>query len=94
MWSESIKILNPYEAIQTKLFVKRQKKKIDGREKRAVKLRNIKWLHDFLYNRGYYKIDDLQGWGHCGICGKFMPNAVMEKDWAWGICKECKSETR
>ena len=37
---------------------------------------------------GYYKINDLQIWGYCELCGKPM-NGVFEKDWPVGICNDC-----
>ena len=38
---------------------------------------------------GYYKIEDLQHWGHCGLCGASM-EGVFEIDWAYGLCEKCK----
>jgi len=35
-----------------------------------------------------YEIEDLQIGGHCGICGKWIPDKIYEKVWAVGICKE------
>lgn len=37
-------------------------------------------------NCGYYKIDELQAGGHCGLCGAWMPNAVVPKEWTWDMC--------
>ncbi len=37
---------------------------------------------------GYYRIEDLQHWGHCGICGNPM-KGVFVKYWAVGLCQEC-----
>jgi hypothetical protein len=42
-----------------------------------------------LYYYGYYKIEDLQTWGHCGCCGKPINREIFPKDWAWGICQDC-----
>lgn len=28
--------------------------------------------------------------GHCGCCGKAMPDLVVEKYWPWGLCDKCK----
>jgi len=39
-----------------------------------------------------YDIDDLQCGGHCGCCGKWIPNEILAKEWAWGICEECRHE--
>jgi len=38
---------------------------------------------------GYYSFDQLQGWGHCGCCGKFIENEVHLKCFSWGLCDEC-----
>lgn len=88
MWTESIEILNPYEATKASISNKHKKK--------IGMFRNISIIvkqkvEIFLYNRGYHKIKDLQGWGHCGLCGKYIPNTVMRKSWAWDICDECKN---
>lgn len=37
-----------------------------------------------------YDIEDLQIGGHCGCCGKQIPDKIFEKIWSWGVCKECK----
>jgi len=37
----------------------------------------------------FYKIEELQTWSHCGCCGKYLPNDIVPKAWAWGLCKEC-----
>lgn len=37
-----------------------------------------------------YDLKELQGWGHCGICGKPINSEVFEKVWAIGICEDCK----
>lgn len=29
--------------------------------------------------------------GHCGICGAWIPNIVVEKYWAIGVCDNCRS---
>lgn len=45
---------------------------------------------DKFFNRiGYYKIDDLQAGAHCDCCGKWIPNRVVVKYWAWDICDDC-----
>lgn len=48
-------------------------------------MRIIKWLMEEL---GYYKKEDLQHWGHCGICGRSM-EGIFEKIWAIGVCEHC-----
>ena len=41
---------------------------------------------------GYYRIKDLQGFGHCGLCGKPINDTVFERGWAIGICEKCEKE--
>lgn len=36
----------------------------------------------------YYRINDIQTWGHCELRGKPM-NGVFEKDCPVGICDKC-----
>lgn len=59
------------------------KKKGDKEMKRMI--------NNILNRFGYYKLDDLQAHGHCGICGKPI-NEVLPKEWAWGICDDCIKE--
>lgn len=33
--------------------------------------------------------DDLVVGGHCGLCGAWMPDAVVEEAWRWGMCDKC-----
>ena len=42
---------------------------------------------------GYYKMDQLIYWGHCGSCGKPI-KGVFLADWNWGRCEECKEEEK
>lgn len=37
-----------------------------------------------------YEIKDLQIDGTCGLCGKYVKNYIVEKDWAIVICDKCK----
>jgi hypothetical protein len=39
---------------------------------------------------GYYKLDDLQIGGHCGICGKIISDEIFKRYDAWGICEDCE----
>lgn len=36
-----------------------------------------------------YSILYLQVGGHCGICGKWVSNVIVERVWAWTLCEEC-----
>jgi len=37
--------------------------------------------------------EEMQVGGHCGICGRSMPNELFDKDWSWGICQKCWTDT-
>jgi hypothetical protein len=37
----------------------------------------------------FYQIEDLQTWGHCGLCGSPINDEIFPKFWSWGICKKC-----
>ena len=37
-----------------------------------------------------YDISDLQVGEHCGLCGKWIPDEISPKEWAVGICNNCK----
>ncbi len=41
---------------------------------------------------GLYDIKDLQVGGNCGICGEYMPDAILEKQWPWGLCRKCSGK--
>lgn len=46
----------------------------------------IKRLLNFF---GYYKLDQLQVGGHCGICGKFCPKEIVTlDDGGWTLCED------
>lgn len=36
-----------------------------------------------------YLILEIQIGGHCGLCGKWVPNVLVERDWSWTLCDEC-----
>lgn len=57
----------------------------------TVGIRNLfrNWMRDM----GYYAIDELQVGGHCGLCGKWIPDKIFPKYWAWGMCKEHLTES-
>lgn len=48
-------------------------------------------IHYQLNEHGYYKIEDLQDWGHCGLCGELIKE-MLPRNWAWGLCDKCKTE--
>ncbi len=48
-----------------------------------------------LWKRIAYKltpfiIDELQIGAHCGLCGKWVPDIIIEKVWAITLCEDCK----
>jgi hypothetical protein len=42
-----------------------------------------KWL-------GLYNLHDLRVGAHCGCCGYWIKEAIVEKDYAWGLCNKCE----
>lgn len=38
---------------------------------------------------GLYDIDDLRVGGHCGLCGRWVTDDIVPKDWRITICNEC-----
>lgn len=32
----------------------------------------------------------LQIGAHCGLCGKWVPNEIAWKPWAWTVCDKCR----
>lgn len=41
---------------------------------------------------GYYKIDHIKIGCHCGLCGDWMPKQIIDKEWTWGICDNCRMD--
>ena len=39
-----------------------------------------------------YDIEDLKIGGHCGLCGKWIPDQIFPEAWSWGICNECEAK--
>ena len=37
-----------------------------------------------------YDIEDLQIGGNCGCCGAAVPDVILPKYWAWGLCQNCE----
>lgn len=42
-----------------------------------------KWL-------GLYDLHDLRVGAHCGCCGHWISEAIVEKDYAWDLCRDCE----
>lgn len=34
-------------------------------------------------------IENIEAGGHCGLCGKWVPHALVSTDWAWTLCDNC-----
>jgi hypothetical protein len=46
-----------------------------------------KWIKEFFH---LYDYKDLRIGGHCGICGRWVKECIVEKEWAITICEQCK----
>jgi hypothetical protein len=49
----------------------------------------LKIIENWLKDNGYYKFSELQVGGHCGLCGNWVDNEILPKDWNVTICKIC-----
>lgn len=50
-------------------------------------------LFEFLrHPERFYKIEELQIGGHCGCCGAWVANCIVEKVWAVTLCDNCIKE--
>ena len=47
-------------------------------------------IRQLLERFGYYRIEALQHWGHCGLCGSPM-EGIFERVWAVGVCEKCSA---
>jgi len=53
----------------------------------------IKWLLWAIKNRHYlFDIRQLVVGGHCGLCGRWVDKAIVEKGWEWTVCNKCDKE--
>lgn len=53
-------------------------------------LEELKWKYQawiLKQFKKYYVIG-----GHCGLCGKWVDNVIVDKDWKVTICEECGSK--
>lgn len=57
-----------------------------------IKFINLSYIHNLLNGLGYYQLDEVQNWGHCGLCGNPILHKNFPKVWAWGLCEDCKKE--
>ena len=51
--------------------------------------RIFEWLAEKL---APYLMLELQIGGHCGLCGKWVPDVIVERRWSWTICPKCASQ--
>ena len=44
---------------------------------------------------GLYDIEDLTVGGHCGCCGRWLPNEIVDKFFKWSLCDHgCKEKPK
>lgn len=71
-----------------------EKEKLTIRQSHKRKITILDKLLRLTYNwrlaHGIYTINELQAGGHCGLCGAWMPNVVVPKDWPWDMCDKHK----
>ena len=43
------------------------------------------WWQDFILRQfhNHYQVG-----GHCGLCGRWIPNAIVYHYWAWTVCPD------
>lgn len=56
---------------------------------RVVGLEERFMFKKLLNKLGFYRVSDLTVGDNCGICGKWVSDEVVEKDWRWTICGKC-----
>jgi len=53
-------------------------------------MRFFEWIYRWLAERlAPYLILYLQVGGHCGLCGKWVPDVIVERGWSWTLCDKC-----
>ena len=53
------------------------------------------WIREKIKDHfGLYDFDDLTVGANCGVCGDWMPEEIIEKDWRWSLCDKCIEEGR
>ena len=50
--------------------------------------RLLELTYNWRLKHGIYIISELQIGGHCGLCGAWMPDIIVPKDWAWDMCDD------
>lgn len=56
----------------------------------TLKERFARWLYKLLEGQ---IIDNLQIGGHCGCCGKWVPDVILPKIWAITLCERCSNRS-
>ena len=51
----------------------------------------IRWLREWI---ALVVIQELQIGGHCGLCGKWVPDVLVHRYWAVTICCQCGEPLR
>lgn len=55
----------------------------------------MKSLRELVKNwLGVYDLTDLRVGAHCGCCGKWIPEVIVEKNYSWGLCNDCENMAR
>jgi len=50
----------------------------------------IKYLRDKVKGwLGLYDVEDLAIGGHCGCCGDYVEDCIVDKHWQVTLCKKC-----
>lgn len=61
---------------------------------RLYKMKIKKWLRDKIKSKlSLWDIEDLQIGGHCGLCGNWISNTIVDKLWAVDMCDNCAGFT-
>ena len=42
-----------------------------------------------LHPSHFYKVEELKIGGHCGCCGAWVAQCIVEKQWAVTLCDKC-----
>ena len=47
----------------------------------------------FKYFNLYFNTEQFRVGGHCGICGKWIPDKIFNKYNTWGVCEKCETNS-
>lgn len=48
-----------------------------------------KWIRELIVQ---VVLEELTVGGHCGCCGKWIAEHIVEVAWPWSVCDDCISE--